>query len=213
MRLALQQRVNWTARWDLRLGPTLLTPRDAYRGYLGSIFTGVLKNGAQWTCTWISEILSAAAWLQVALLCSYRCETAMRAMHKGIHRAFVHSPHDIFFEPCAIARRIQRWLNEHAYWDGAKYVQGVLSRGGRVGFMHLADWPPASGWVAAFVFLCMGFSGWCWCWCWCSSLRSLPLPSEYVVQDVSGDWCSGFQCLEVITKRCTTADCVCVAPG
>ena len=75
-------------------GAPLLTPRDAYKGYLGSIFTGVLKNGAQWTGTCISEILSAATWLQVALLCGYRREMAMRAMHKGIHRAFVQSPHD-----------------------------------------------------------------------------------------------------------------------
>ena len=60
-----------TAQWNLRLGPTLLTPRDAYKGYLGAIFTGVLKNGSQWTHSWIAEILSAAVWLQVTLLCGY----------------------------------------------------------------------------------------------------------------------------------------------
>ena len=34
-----------TATWQLRLGPTLLSPDSAYKGYLGSIFTSVLKNG------------------------------------------------------------------------------------------------------------------------------------------------------------------------
>ena len=98
--------------------------------YLGSIFTGVLKNGAQLTTIWISEIMSAAAWSQVALLCGYRRERAMRAMHKGIHRAYVQSPHDtratikVVYSlsysmpapPCAVARCVQRWLHDHAYW-------------------------------------------------------------------------------------------------
>ena len=114
-----------TARWELRLGPTLLTPRDAYKGYLASIFTGVLKNGAQWTCTWISEILSAAAWLQMALLCGYRRETAMRAMHKGMQsppdtRATIKAVYSLSYgmpaPPCAVARRVQRWLKELLGW-------------------------------------------------------------------------------------------------
>ena len=166
-----------TGRWGLRLGPTLLTPGDAYKGYLGSSFACVLKNGAQWTTTWISEIMSATAWLQVALLCGYRRETAMRAIHKAIHRAYVQSPHDtratikvvyslsysMSAPPCAVARRVQRWLHDHAYWEGGKY----------------ASWR---------------------------------LAPEYVVQGVSGDWCTDFACLDVIAQQCTASDCVCVWP-
>ena len=64
---------------------------------------------------------------------------------------------------CAVARRVQRWLKEHACWDGTKY----------------ASWR---------------------------------LQPEYVVQDVSGDWCSDFECLEVVAQKCTTTGCVCVWP-
>ena len=34
-----------SAKWQLRLGPTLLALETAYKGYLGSIFTGVKKTG------------------------------------------------------------------------------------------------------------------------------------------------------------------------
>ena len=47
--------------WDLRLGPPLLSPRRAYHGYLGAIFTGVLKDGLPFTDSWAAQILSAVA--------------------------------------------------------------------------------------------------------------------------------------------------------
>ena len=48
-------------KWSLRLKPSLLTLHRAYKGYLGAIFTGVLKNGLPWTQTWISRSCLAAA--------------------------------------------------------------------------------------------------------------------------------------------------------
>ena len=54
----------------------------------------MLKNRVQWTRSWIDEIFSAAAWLQVAMLCGYKRELAMRTMHKGLHRALVTSEHN-----------------------------------------------------------------------------------------------------------------------
>ena len=81
-----------TGSWDLRLGPPLLSPRRAYHGYLGAIFTDVLKNGLPFTDSWAAQILSAAAWLQVAILSGYGRAVAMRAMHKGVYRV-VYNPH------------------------------------------------------------------------------------------------------------------------
>ena len=75
-------------------GTTLLTPETACKGYLGSIFTGVLKHWIQWTRSWIAEIFSVAAWLQVAMLCGCRRELAMCARHKALHRALVTSEHN-----------------------------------------------------------------------------------------------------------------------
>ena len=140
MGLAFVEPSALTATWQLRLGPTLLSLDIAYKGYLGSIFTGVLKNGIHWTCLWIAEIFSVAAWLQVALLCGYRHEQAMRAMHKGLHRAYVTSQHDtratikavyslsyhIPHPPCAIAHRLEIWLQKHAHWNGTRYAAWQL---------------------------------------------------------------------------------------
>ena len=74
-----------TRRRCLRLGPPLISPHSKYPGYLGSIFTGVLKNALPFTVTWASQTMSAVAWLQVSMLSGYRRGEAMRAMHKGIH--------------------------------------------------------------------------------------------------------------------------------
>ena len=89
------------------------------------------KNGIHWTRSWIPEIFSAAAW-QVALLCGYCPGEVMRAMHKGLHRAYVTSQHDTHAtikavyslsyhmpaHPCAIAHCLEVWLQKHAFWDG-----------------------------------------------------------------------------------------------
>ena len=77
-----------TENWTLRLAEPLLTPTCAYPAYLGAIFTGVLKNGLPFTDGWAGQILSAEAWLQVAILLGYSRAEAMRAMHKGLHPAY-----------------------------------------------------------------------------------------------------------------------------
>ena len=43
----------------------LISPHSQYMGYLGRIF---LKNDLPFTQTWASQIISAVAWLNVALL-------------------------------------------------------------------------------------------------------------------------------------------------
>ena len=79
----------------------------------------------------------AVAWLQVALLCGYRTEVAMRAMHKGLHRAYSTTQHDtratikavysISYRPappCRVAQLLKAWLRKHAAWEGADMHHG-----------------------------------------------------------------------------------------
>ena len=44
-----------TQQWELKLGAPLHSPHFMYSGYLGAIFTGVLKNGLPFTVTWASQ--------------------------------------------------------------------------------------------------------------------------------------------------------------
>ena len=102
--------------------------------------TSVLKNGLTWTRTWLGEILSALAWLQVMLLSGYRTMVAMRAIHKGIHRAYEMSPHAmqatvkcvhsiVHHMPakrCIVLGKVKAWLQKHAVWKGMAYTSWVL---------------------------------------------------------------------------------------
>ena len=138
--LAFMEPFALTATWRLCLGPTLLAPDAAHKGYLGSIFTRMLKNGIRWTRSWITDIFSAAPWLQVALLSGYRREPVMRAMHKGLRRAHVTSEHDtratikavyslsyhMLAPPCEVALRLEIWLWKNAFGDGNQYASWWL---------------------------------------------------------------------------------------
>ena len=125
--------------WDLKLGPPLSSLGRAYRGYLGSIFTAVLKNALPFSDSWAAQIFSAAAWLQVAMLSGYGRGKAMRAMHKGVYRAYATAPHDVQATVKAVysisyilaagrhtvALHIRQWLREHAYWVGGSTAAGM----------------------------------------------------------------------------------------
>ena len=125
-----------TDTWDLRLGPSLMNPRHAYKGYLSGIFTGALANGRAWVCTWAGEILSALAWLQARMRAGYTRQESMRAMHRALHRAFAGEPH---FLPatvkavytlshrlpapkCVIVAALQKHLKQFAHWEGERYT-------------------------------------------------------------------------------------------
>ena len=113
----------------LKLGALLLSPHSTFSGYLGAIFTGVLKNGLPFTVTWASQILRAAAWLNVAMRSGYGRAEAMRAIHKGVFRAYATAPHDLQATVKAIhhisyhlpstrhhvAGILRTWLKKHAY--------------------------------------------------------------------------------------------------
>ena len=125
-----------TDTWDLRLGPSLMNPRHAYKGYLSGIFTGALANGRAWVSTWAGEILSALAWLQAGMRAGYTRQESMRAMHRALHRAFAGEPH---FLPatvkavytlshrlpapkCVIVAALQKHLKQFAHWEGERYT-------------------------------------------------------------------------------------------
>eukprot|EP00670_Eutreptiella_braarudii_P021698 CAMPEP_0174366824 /NCGR_PEP_ID=MMETSP0811_2-20130205/82734_1 /TAXON_ID=73025 ORGANISM="Eutreptiella gymnastica-like, Strain CCMP1594" /NCGR_SAMPLE_ID=MMETSP0811_2 /ASSEMBLY_ACC=CAM_ASM_000667 /LENGTH=104 /DNA_ID=CAMNT_0015508763 /DNA_START=106 /DNA_END=420 /DNA_ORIENTATION=+ len=84
-----------TSTWQLKLGAPLKSPRFAPKEYLPAIFTGVLKNSLGWAESWVSQILSSAARLQVALLSGYSRITAMRSMHRSLAQAYSSTPHSL----------------------------------------------------------------------------------------------------------------------
>ena len=122
--------------WSLRLGPSLMSPKHAYKGYLGGIFKGALANGRPWVSTRAGQILSPLAWLQTALLSGHSQGDSMRAMHRALHGAFAAEPH---FLPatlkavytasrslpslkCVAIRNLQVWLKQWAHWEGGRYT-------------------------------------------------------------------------------------------
>ena len=98
--------------------------------------TGVLRNGLTWTRTWLGQILSSLAWLQVMLLSGYKKAIAMHAIHKGIHRSYETSPHAVQgtvkcahsvvhhmpTKRCIILAKVKAWLKKHAIWAGTAYT-------------------------------------------------------------------------------------------
>ena len=104
-----------------------------------------------------AQIFSAAVWLQVAMLSGYGRVEAMRAMHKGVHRAYATAPHDVqatvkavypapYILPASrhtVAQHISKWLRVHAYWEGGRY----------------------SSWYAPGQLALQGVTG-----CWCSDM-------------------------------------------
>ena len=74
--------------WSRRYGPPLKSPIASDRTYLSCIFSGELTAGRPSCVTWGPQILSALAWVQLALRCGYPRPTALRAMQKSARRLF-----------------------------------------------------------------------------------------------------------------------------
>ena len=125
--------------WSLCHGPPLLSPQHSYKGYLAGIFSSALANGRRWTHTWAAQILSACAWVHVALLSGYTRADAMWAMHSGIHRAYADSQHNVQgtvkavyhlsyglpAKKCVVVSALAAWLRRSASWKGSKYTSWV----------------------------------------------------------------------------------------
>ena len=128
-----------TKQWELKLGAPLLSPHSTYSAYLRAIFTRVLKNGLPFTVTWASQILSAAAWLNVAMRSGYGRTEATRAIHKGVFWAYATALHNVqaavkamhhisYYLPSTrhhVAGILRTWLKKHAHWQGGRVQQLV----------------------------------------------------------------------------------------
>ena len=49
-------------KWELKLGPPLISPRCAHPNYLHGIFTGVLSNSQPRAKSHLAQLLSVAVW-------------------------------------------------------------------------------------------------------------------------------------------------------
>ena len=83
-----------TPQWDLKLGPPWVSPHTAHPKYLHGIFTGVLSNSQPWAKSHLAQLLSVAAWCQVAVLSGYSQRDTRHAMHSAIVCSYATSDHD-----------------------------------------------------------------------------------------------------------------------
>ena len=126
--------------WFLKLGPPLLSPALAHPSYLPCLLTGVLSNSKRWCVTWAGELLSVAAWLQVAVLSGWPLMLIRRAAHSAIARGLSASQHDfsqtVHFmyhllphlprRRCCILHLCLQWLRHRAIWVGDQYSSWAL---------------------------------------------------------------------------------------
>ena len=80
--------------WNLKLGPPLLSSHPSYPSYLPCLLIGVLSNSRRWCQTWAGELLSVAAWMQVAVLSGYPLRAVFRAAHSAVVRGLSTGPQD-----------------------------------------------------------------------------------------------------------------------
>ena len=93
-----------------------------------------------WTTSWLGQLMSASAWMQVARLSGFKWESAIRALHKAVHRAYQTSPHAVSVtvkylyhvtrnmpeSRCVVVAKIGTWLRKHAYWQRGSYSSQIL---------------------------------------------------------------------------------------
>ena len=76
------------------LGTALTTTPDDTRIQLTFILAIYFDQCAEkWTSSWLGQLMSAAAWMQVVLLSGFKWHAAIRALHKAVHRAYQTSSH------------------------------------------------------------------------------------------------------------------------
>ena len=125
-----------TWEWDLKQGAPLQSPWAVTETSLANLFTRVLMNCHVFLQSWSEFLLSAAAWLQISLLCQHNRAMAVRACQKAVHRLLSYTPHDgvlsqqwftyISHEmPCirvTVQQKMWQWLRVHATWTDNRYA-------------------------------------------------------------------------------------------
>ena len=134
---------------------------------LADLFTGVLMNYRVFLTTRAEFLLSAAAWLQISMLCSHNRAVAVRACQKSIHRLLSYTPHDgvlsqrwityISHEmPCSkitVQCKLWQWLRVYAQWHNNQYASWHIPHhgphtdwcGDRCSCFHACMSPPPGG--------------------------------------------------------------------
>ena len=68
-----------TPDWSLKQGAPLQSPWAVNETSFANLFTGVLMNCRVFLKSWAEFLLSAAAWLQISLLCHHQRAMTVRA--------------------------------------------------------------------------------------------------------------------------------------
>ena len=125
-----------TYTWELRYGVPLISPTRAPREYLPCILISSATGTLPWQQTWASQILSALARAQLAMLSGYGRMTVMRALHKAVRRVYAASPwwsentmravysvgHELPCSRSSATAKLVHWLANNAVWDGDRYT-------------------------------------------------------------------------------------------
>ena len=126
--------------WCLKLGPPLITPSHTHPAYLPGILLGVLSNAQQWCGSWAGELLSLAAWLQIASLSSFSVKQITRAAHSAVVQGLSTSPHEcaksvrflydiVHYLPtvkCCAIKFCLHWLKINGQWRGNQYSSWTI---------------------------------------------------------------------------------------
>ena len=108
--------------------------------------------------SWAEYLLSAAAWLQISLLCHHQRAMTVRACQKSLHRLLSYTPHNAGLSqrwityishdmPCSkttVRSKLGQWLRVYATWDDNRYASWHIPHSGP----HTdwcGDWSTCSG--------------------------------------------------------------------
>ena len=133
-----------TGSWQPKQGAPLQSPWVVSETSLSNLFTGVLMNCWAFLIAWSEYLMSAAAWLQISLLCGHDKRIAVRACQKAVQRFLSYSPHDVLlsqewvlyvsrYMPCTkeeTRHHLWGWLQRRAIWDGFKYASWHIPHAG-----------------------------------------------------------------------------------
>ena len=120
---------------------------------LSNIFIGSLIDAMPFYFSWSCLLLSAAAWMQVALLCDHAPANALRAMKTAVRKCCARTPwcvtatvdwnvlivRHLPAPPEYVVEVLASWLNRQAVWLDGSYASWHAPHDGPCS-MHCADW-------------------------------------------------------------------------
>ena len=130
-----------TPDWNLKQGAPLQSPWAVTETSLANLFTRVLMNCRVFMTSWAEFLLSAAAWLQISLLCHRQRTVTVRACQKSIHRLLSYTPHNAELSQrwityishdskTTVRHKLWQWLRVYATWDNNRYASWHIPHSG-----------------------------------------------------------------------------------